>query len=50
MGSGGKREFYFKVNDEGISTITFEYKRHWEEEAIDSLRLLVYNREEQVFV
>lgn len=29
MRTGGKREFYFKVNDEGISTITFEYKRPW---------------------
>jgi len=50
MGASSKREFYFKVNAEGVSTISFEYKRPWEEEAADILRLLVYKSGEKVFV
>lgn len=50
MGASSKREFYFKVNSDGVSTITFEYKRPWEEDAAKSLRLLVYKSGENVIV
>jgi predicted secreted protein len=50
VGVGGKREFYFKVNADGLSTITFEYKRSWEEEVAESLKVSVNKSGDKVSV
>ncbi|MCK8060763.1 MULTISPECIES: protease inhibitor I42 family protein [unclassified Fusibacter] len=50
VGAPGKHEFTFTVNGEGVSTITFSYKRAWEEVSIDTLNILVYKNGDKLFV
>jgi len=50
VGAGGQKEFSFKVNGDGVSTIEFKYARSWEDEALETLTVLVYKNGEKVFV
>ena len=49
-GAGGKEVFTYKVKADGVSTISFKYKRSWEGESLESLEILVYKNGDQVFV
>lgn len=49
-GAPGKKEFTFKVQAEGVSTIQFSYERAWESNAHDVLNILVYKRGDKVIV
>jgi len=49
-GAGGKETFTYKVLEEGVSTISFKYKRAWEDESIETLEILVYKNADKVFV
>jgi predicted secreted protein len=50
VGSGGKHEFKFKVKSDGVSTITFDYQRPWEEESIENITILVYKNADKVMI
>lgn len=50
LGAPGKKEISFIVNQEGVSTINFEYKRPWENEVVETLRLLVYKTTDKLIV
>lgn len=51
VGASGKRVFTFKVEDKGVSTISFENSRSFEENStIDTLEIMVYKTEDNVFV
>jgi len=49
-GAPGKKEITFAVNKEGISTITFLYKRSWEEGSAEELKILVYKISDKLIV
>ncbi|MCK8060727.1 MULTISPECIES: stalk domain-containing protein [unclassified Fusibacter] len=50
IGAGGTHAFKFKVNSEGVSTITFDYQRPWENGSVDTLTVLVYKNGDTVIV
>jgi predicted secreted protein len=49
-GAGGNREFAFEINGDGVSTITFTLRQSWENEPLETLRVLVHKNGEEVFV
>lgn len=50
VGASGVHTFTFKVKSKGVSTISFEYKRAWEESSIESLEILVYKTDDALFI
>jgi len=50
VGAGGTRVLVFEVEQDGVSTITLEYKRSWESEAVETIELLVYKNADKIIV
>jgi len=44
IGAGGKREFTFKTLKSSLTLIEFNYKRSWEYESVETLELIVSNK------
>ncbi len=42
VGAPGKETFTFEMKEDGVTVITFSYKRAWEENAINEVRILAY--------
>lgn len=49
-GAAGQHAFTFESTGKGVSTISFESKRPWENEAVDTIEILVYKTEEKLIV
>lgn len=51
VGAGGRREFSFKVNKDGASTITFKYSRGWEKDSVlETVEVLVSKNNNKVTI
>lgn len=50
VGAGGEKEMTFEVLGEGVSTITLNLKRSWEEDVEETIEVLVYKNGDKVFI